>query len=458
MTRKVIFPVTRIHEPMRVDVEVEGGRVVDAWVGGHLFRGLEAMMTGRDPRDAALFTQRICGICTSAHAVAATLAQQQAFGVEPTPNGQHMTNLIYVADIIHNHLLHFYALVLFDYCLGVETPPYLPRQKGDYRLPQKVNNQVLAHSKTAWEMAARAHEMMAVFGAKAPMQQTIMATGVTEQAGPEKIAAYGAILREIRDFVENVYISDVLTIADFYRDYYSIGAGYGHLMSFGLFPAPVNGRRAFAAGVIVSRGAVQAVDSGEILEGIRYGWYADDQESRHPGEGRTVPARDKPEAYSWVKAPRYRGLAVESGPLARGWVNGDYRRGISVMDRLVARARETQKICRLAEGWLAELAPGAPTVRPFTPPPQGAGVGLTDAMRGALGHWLSYSGGKIDHYQIVTPTTWNFSPRDAGGGRGPVEEALVGTPVADADSLIEVGRVVRSFDPCFTCAVHLWKG
>ena len=123
----------------------------------------------------------------------------------------------------------------------------------------------------------------------------------------------------------------------------------------------------------MNRGAVETVDSGKILEGIRSGWYADEQESRHPSEGRTVPARDKPDAYTWIKAPRYQGLAFEGGPLARGWVNGDYRRGISVMDRLVARARETLKICRLAEDWLAQLAPGAPTVRAYTPPPQGVG-------------------------------------------------------------------------------------
>jgi hydrogenase large subunit len=454
MSRKTIFPVTRVHEPLRIDVEVTGGRVTDAWVGGHLFRGWEPMLTGRDPRDAALFSQRICGICSSAHAVAASLAQQQAFSVEPTPNGQHLTNLIFAADIIQNHLRHFYGLVLYDYVRGPATQPYLPHPAVDYRLTPKINDEIVGHAKTGAEMAARAHEMMAIFGAKAPHQQTIMPTGVTEKTDSERIMAYGAILREIRNFVETVLLADVLAIAEHYKDYYVIGGGYGNFMSFGLFPAPVTGKRAFSAGVAVGAGTSQALDTAQITEDIRYSWYTDENQPSRPETGVTVPARDKADAYSWVKAPRYGGAPVESGPMARAWLSGEWRRGVSVMDRLIARARETLKICRLAEGWLGLLVPGAPSLRPFTPPPQGTGAGLTDAMRGSLGHWFSYQNGKVIHYQIITPTTWNFSPRDAAGKRGPVEEALIGTPVAAADSLVEVGRVVRSFDPCFTCAVH----
>lgn len=456
MTRKVIFPVTRVHEPLRVDVEIEGGRVVDAWVSSLLFRGFEPIMAGRDPRDASLFLQRICGICSTAHAIAAAMAQQEAFGVVPTPNGQLLTNLIFAADLIQNHLRHFYVLVLYDYVAGPAVPPFIPRPKGDFRLPPKTNDELSQHGVKGIEMAVRAHEMLAVFGAKAPHQQTIMASGVTEQATSERIMAYRAVLREIKHFVETVYLADVLTIAEYYKDYYDIGAGYGNLLSYGMFPQPATGRRAIGAGVVIGKNATENLDGGQITENIHYSWYRDDGETRHPGEGETQPDRDKAEAYSWIKAPRYRGLAFEGGPLARAWIDNDWRRGISVLDRIIARARETLKVCRLAEQWLDELAPGGPTLRPFEPPPQGAGVGLTDAMRGPLGHWFSYQEGKIRRYQIITPTTWNFSPRDASGKRGAAEEALIGTPVADPDSLIEVGRVVRSFDPCFTCAVHAY--
>jgi len=455
MTIKTIFPMTRIHEPMKVDVDIQNGKVANAWIGATLFRGFEAMMKGRDPRDAALFTQRICGICSTAHAVTAAMALQQAYGIEPPPNGKHLINLIFAADMIQNHLRHFYILAFFDYVKGPDMAPYMPRLKGDYRLPQKINEQLMAHYKESILMAARAHEMLAIFGAKVPMAQTIMTTGVTERASSEKIVAYAAILKEISNWVNNVYLSDVMTLADYYKDYYHIGVGYGNMISFGLFPQPITGTYEFTPGLIVNRGLVSKLDLSKVGEESRYSWYRDEQQSRSPMEGQTIPDRDKEDAYSWVKAPRYGGQCFEGGPLARGWINGDYRRGVSVMDRIVARALETQKLCRLAEEWLQQLTPDGPTIQPFTPPQDGDGAGLTDAMRGPLGHWISIRQGKLQHYQIVTPTTWNFSPRDAHGIRGPVEEALIGTPVANPDSLIEVGRVIRSYDPCFTCAVHL---
>lgn len=454
MTVKTIFPVTRIHEPLRVDVDVQGGRVVDAWVSGYLFRGFEIMLNGRDPRDVALFTQRICGICSSAHAVAAAMAQQRAFGVMPTPNGQLLTNLIFAADILQNHLRHFYVLVLYDYVRGPDMPPYTPRISGDYRLPARRNQDLLDHARTGVDMAARAHEMMAVFGSKAPHQQTIMASGVTERATAEHLAAYRSILQELTAWISQVHLADVMTLAEYYPDYYNIGGGYGHFLSYGLFPQLQTGKRAWDAGVVVNKGQTVPLDTAQITEDVKFAWYQDDQ-ARQPAAGITAPDRGKAEAYTWVKAPRYQGLPLESGPLARGWVNGHYRRGVSVMDRLVARAQEALQICRLAADWLQQVVPGAPTLKPYTLPADGEGEGLTDAMRGALGHWLRVQNGRVSHYQIVTPTVWNFSPRDSQGLRGPVEQALIGTSVADPDNLIEVGRVLRSFDPCFTCAAHV---
>lgn len=454
MTVKTIFPTTRLHEPLRVDVDVQNGRVVDAWVSGLLFRGFEIMLQGRDPRDVALFTQRICGICSSAHAVAAVMAQQQAFGVAPTPNGQLLTNLIFAADMLQNHLRHFYILALYDYVRGPDMPPYVPRIAGDYRLPEQRNQTLLEHARAGIAMSARAHEMLAVFGGKAPHQQTIMASGVTERATAERLAAYRGILQELTAWITQVHLADVMTLAEYYPDYYHIGGGYGNFLSYGQFPQPQSGQRAWNAGVVVNKGPAMPLAVAQITEDVTHAWYQDDQ-ARYPGEAATVPDRGKDTAYTWVKAPRYQGLPLENGPLARGWVNGYYRRGVSVMDRLVARAQEAVQLCRLAADWLQQVMPGAPTLTPYTPPAAGEGVGLTDAMRGALGHWLRMENGRVSHYQIVTPTEWNFSPRDRQGLRGPVEQALVGTPAADADNLLEVGRVVRSFDPCFTCAVHV---
>lgn len=457
MALKTIFPMSRVHEPLRIDVQVENGRVTDAWVGGMLFRGMETMLTGRDPRDVSLFTQRICGICSSAHAMAATLAQRQAFGVSATPNGHLMSNLIVIADMIQNHLRHFYLLALYDYVQGPDMPPWTPRLKGEYRIPKKETDTLLSHARQGLEMAIRAHEMLALFGAKAPHSQTILPTGVTQPATAERIIAFRGILYEIKKWVETVHLEDVMTIANYYSDYYSIGTGYGNLLTFGMLPAPVTNEPVFAAGVITNKNSPQTLDVAHITESVQYSWYEDEKESRHPSEGITVPNRDKQTAYTWVKAPRYKGLPYEGGPLARAWMDNDYKKGISVMDRLAARQLEVVKLCRFAADWLELITPNGPTCHSYTPASHCQGIGIMDTMRGPLGHWMTIRDNKVAHYQIVTPTSWNFAPRDSQGLRGPVEEALIGTPVADPESLIEVGRVVRSFDPCFTCAIHAIK-
>jgi hydrogenase large subunit len=413
------------------------------------------MLEGRDPRDAVLFTQRICGICSSAHAVAANLALQQTYQVDATPNGQHLINLILAADMIQNHLRHFYLLALLDYVQGADMPPFVPRQKGDYRLPQKLNDEIFSHYKLAIKHSMHAHAMVALFGAKAPHVQTIMPTGVTEQVSADRIASYYGILREIKEFVEKVCVSDVLTIGEYYKDYYNIGRGYANLLSFGAFPEPITKRRQMSSCTIVNGSSVQPLDIRDMTQETTYSWYQSGKEVLKPEESETNPDLQKEGAYSWVKAPRYQGLPFECGPLARAWVHGGYRRGVSVIDRLLARVQEMVLLCDLAEGWLGQLVPGAPSLQPYTPADKGAGFGLTDCMRGSLGHWISIEDYKIKHYEIITPTAINFSPRDGKGQRGSVEEALIGTPVADPDSPIEVGRVVRSFDPCFNCAIHL---
>ncbi|MBP2645651.1 MAG: Periplasmic [NiFeSe] hydrogenase large subunit [Firmicutes bacterium] len=450
MTRQVVFPVTRMHEPLRVEVEVQNGRVADAWISGTMFRGFEFMMVGRDPRDAVLFTQRICGICSSAHAVAGGLALEQAFGVQPTPDGQLLINLILAADFLQNHLRHFYLLAMLDYVTVDGMPPFAPQKNWDLRLPKAVSDTLVDHAKKAVQVSAKAHSMFALFGGKAPMQQTIIPTGVSHIIESDRIMAYSSMLKEVLAFIEEAYIADVLTIAQYYPDYYELGAGYGNLLSYGMFLEA--GERIFPAGVAIGKGAVAGLSLSDITESTHASWYGD-----QTGSGEMQLNPDKEGAYSWVKAPRYQGLAVEGGPLARGWISGEYHRGVSVMDRLVARAKESLKIAALAEKWLGKLAPGAPAFQVYTPPERGEGIGLTDSMRGALGHWLAYENGRITRYQIITPTGWNFSPRDEKGLRGPVEEALIGIPVKDPENLVEIGRVIRSFDPCFSCAVHAFE-
>ena len=187
---------------------------------------------------------------------------------------------------------------------------------------------------------------------------------------------------------------------------------------------------------------------------MKYSYYTPESGNLNPAVGVTLPQEDKSGAYSWIKAPRYLKLVHEVGPLARMWINGDYRRGISVLDREMARALEAQKIAGAMDAWLNLLAPGKATRTTTTMPATGSGIGMTEAARGALGHWIQIRNSVIDRYQILTPTAWNASPMDDNGYRGAIEQALIGTPVVDIKQPIELLRVIHSFDPCLACSVH----
>jgi len=455
--RKTIFPVTRVHEPLQIDIEIQDGKIVDAWNGGHLFRGFEKMLRDRDPRDASIITQRICGICSTAHGVAAAYALRDAFGLAVTENGELLTNIIFGSDIMQNHLRHLCLLVAFDYVKGPEQAPFIPVQPGDYRFSKQMNDKLVADMLQGLDLAVRAHEITTIWGAKAPHAQTILPTGVTTPVTAERVLASAAITRQIAAFVDEVLLPDFQLIAETYQEYYHIGVGYGNLLSYGLFPLPHGGERTFKAGRVVNLGDVLPVDIDQITEDVTYAWYKD-RTTAHPLEGNIELDPDKNGAYTYVKAPRYEGLPYEGGPLARLWINGHYKQGISAMDRLIARVIELKMICDLMLEWLQKIVPGQPSLTAYTPPIGGSGTGLTDAMRGPLGHWVVIDNYRIKHYDIITPTVWNFSPRDAAGLRGPAEQALVGTPIQDADSAIEVARVIHTFDPCFSCAVHVMDG
>ena len=196
----------------------------------------------------------------------------------------------------------------------------------------------------------------------------------------------------------------------------------------------------------------------------------------HPSKGETEPDPKKKNAYSWLKAPRYDKNVMEVGPLARVVVahltgkdeklskmvtdtlarfDAPVEALFSVLGRHAARALEAKIVADRCAEWVMELQPGKPAHTPYDIPDQSEGVGLTEAPRGALGHWISIKGKRIGNYQCVVPTTWNGSPCDDNGAKGSMEQALIGTPIADVDNPIEAGRVVRSFDPCIACAVHV---
>ncbi|MCX7781719.1 MAG: nickel-dependent hydrogenase large subunit [Negativicutes bacterium] len=453
--RKTIFPITRLHEPLQVDIQVEAGKVTDAWVGGHLFRGFEKMLKNRDPRDASMITQRICGICSTAHGVAAAYALRDAYKLAATANGELITNIILGADLMQNHLRHICLLTAFDYVKGPDQSPFAPVEPGDYRFGKQQNDKLVADMFLGADIAARAHEIAAIWGAKSPHVQTILPTGTTTPVTAERVSASASIVREIRGYVEKTLIPDIQLIADTYREYYQMGVGYGNFLSYGLFPTAKPDERALKPGRVIKLGPVLPVDTAQITESVTHAWYKDGPHTFRPLAGEAELDPEKAAGYTYVKAPRYEGMPFEGGPLARMWINGHYRRGVSAMDRIVARALELKLVCEYMLDWLARLIPGQPSLSPYTPPIAGKGSGFTDAMRGPLGHWVEINDYHIAHYEIITPTAWNFSPRDDKGLRGPVEHALIGTPVQNPDSAIEVARIVHSYDPCFSCAVHM---
>jgi len=453
-----IDPVTRIEGHLKIEVDVDNGKVVDARSSGTLWRGIEVILKGRDPRDAQHITQRICGVCPIGHCMASTFNLDSAFGVKPPSNGRIIRNLILGANFIQSHVLHFYHLAALDYVVGPDVAPFIPRYKGDYLLPKDVNDAAVAHYLQALDIRMKAHELLAIWGGKAPTTMSVTPGGVTEKPSVDKIASSLWRIRQLQDFINNVYIPDVLAIAGVYKDYAQVGVSYKNFLSYGAFDLDdtQEPEKMFKRGRITSDVELDVVPE-QITEDIKFSWYKDDIGRRNPRQGVTEPDPHKKDAYSWIKAPRYDGIPHEVGPLARMWVNGDYRQGASLLDRHAARALETKKVTDAMEQWVMQLKPGEPVFTPYEIPQQSYGMGLTEAPRGALGHWIEIQNKKIANYQCVVPTTWNCSPRDNDFQRGAVEEALVGTPVADADNPIEVVRVVRSFDPCLACAVHLTK-
>ncbi|MBS3897842.1 MAG: nickel-dependent hydrogenase large subunit [Dethiobacter sp.] len=457
MPRIRINPLSRIHGYMSVEIEISNGTVADAWSSGLLYRGFESILKGRSPHDAVYLTQRICGICSSAHAIAAALTLENTFNIEVPHNGKVLRNLIFGADLIQNHLRHLYLLAIPDYISAPQNAPGGARSELDLRLPRKIEARIQENYLSALETSHLAHKAVATFGGKAPHLQSIVAGGVTEDVLTDRVIRFQALLGKLAKFINDKLLPDIEDIARYYADYYQIGKGYGNFLSFGMFPLDKDDKKKhFAAGLLLAGETQSKYDAEKISLDIRHAWYQGSDGLQKPLAQASTPAPGKDEAYSWIKAPRYEERAFEGGPLARMWLSGIYQNGISVMDRLMARAIEAREVIVQLNNWLRELLPDQPTINWLDPLPlSGEGEGLVEAMRGPLAHWVRIENRRIDAYRIITPSAWNLSPRDSAGQRGPLEEALVGTPVANTDNPVEVGRVVRSFDPCISCAVHV---
>lgn len=504
MKTVLIDPVTRIEGHLAVKVEVNNGKVEKAFCSGEMFRGFENILRGRDPLDAHQITQRICGVCPISHGITSIRAQDQAYKITPPPNGRLLRNLIQAANYIQSHIIHFYHLCALDFvdiaAIGNYTgkdesltylrdwvkfqlasnstapaAPFLPRYNTKYIEDHDLNMIAIKHYLEALEMRRLAHHACAIFGGKVPHPTALVPGGVTEKAAPDKIARYRSVLAKLKKFVNDAYIPDVLEVAKKFPEYFTIGKGCGNYMAYGAFPESNDDSvKVFPSGVIL-KGKLETFSAERIREDVGHSKFSSPT-GLHPSKGQTTAAPDgKTDAYSWLKAPRYDGLPMEVGPLARvlvayeGKVHPQLNQTIdellkglnlgpevlnSVLGRHAARALETKIIIDRAFAWLDQLVPGDPTCTPFTPPDSSEGMGLWEAPRGALGHWITIRGGRIDNYQCVVPSTWNSSPRCDKNIPGPMEQALENTPVADPENPVEAARVVRSFDPCLACAVH----
>lgn len=556
-SRIVIDPVTRIEGHLRIELEVKDNTVVDAFSSGTMVRGFELILKGRDPRDAWAFVERACGVCTTVHALASVRAVEDALGITVPPNADLIRNLMFCAQYLQDHVVHFYHLHALDWVDVVSALSADPKKTSElaqslsswpksspgyfsdlqtrlktfvdsgqlgifanaywghkaYKLPAEVNLLGVAHYLEALEWQKEIVKVHAIFGGKNPHPNYLVggvpcSLNINEAnaINAERLAMVGKLFDDAKTFVEQVYIPDLLAIAGFYKDWGAIGGGLSNYMAYG--DLPVNGYGditsfKFPRGVILNRNLAEVLpidgkDPMQVQEFVNNSWYdyaAGDGTGLHPWDGETAlhytgpkppyEELDVTKKYSWLKTPRWKGEPMEVGPLARVLVA--YASGstqvkdlvdstlkrldvpvtalFSTLGRTAARGLETM----LVAGWAKEFYDAllgnikrgetrtADTTRwePASWPAEAKGVGLTEAPRGALAHWIVIRDQKIANYQLVVPSTWNASPRDAKGQRSAYEASLIGTPLADSDQPVEVLRTIHSFDPCLACAVHI---
>jgi hydrogenase large subunit len=498
----VIHPITRIEGHLKVEAVVDNGEIKDASISGTMFRGIEIMLKGRDPRDAVMITQRICGVCPEPHAIASVSAVEEYAGLKDKipVNGILLRNLILGTRSIADHILHFYILSGLDYIDPAQvmeyngadqdlnilkfflqqgySRPFLPRDEIDYRLDTKTTNIVVGHYIKAMDIYRKAQQAATLFGGKWPHDAAVVSGGVSQRLTADRITEFIWRLEEIADFVKNYYLPDVIAVAKAYNDYLEIGKGCRNLLAYDSYQTSSNGRfndYLFKGGLVNNIDKYNKINIDNITEDITHSWYKE-SEPLYPGEGKTEPTADKKKAYSWVKSPRYDSMVYEVGPLASvlttyfgkkdphiknmvdsslSEIGTDISSMYSVAGRHLARVLSANILADQLSVWARELKVEEPTTVEYDPPSDGKGIGLCAAPRGALGHWLNVEDGRISNYQVITPTAWNASPKDKDGQPGPYEQALIGIKVKESQSPVEILRVIRSFDPCTACAVHL---
>ncbi|GAA4501029.1 nickel-dependent hydrogenase large subunit [Gluconacetobacter tumulicola] len=485
-TRLVVGPFNRVEGDLEVRLDIADGQVRAAQVNATLFRGIERILEGRDPMDALAIAPRICGICSVSQSHAAALALAGVMGIGPAANGQVATNLILATENLADHLTHFHLFFMPDFARAdYEGRPWFVRTHARFAAMRGTAVRSILQTR------ALLLHVMGVLAGHWPHTLAIQPGGVSRGVGMQECVRLGSILAGVRAALEeNLFgtgLEEVAALADVaaletwraqgpqgdFRLFLEIaadleleqsGRAYDRFLSYGAYPGGlVAGRAAqlWPGGLFVD-GATRTLEIAAVTEDHAAS-HMDDHDHPHPPfAGSTIPRLRDGAAYSWCKAPRLSGLPYETGALARQLVAGQplardlmARGGGNVLSRVVARLVESARLLIAMEGWVRMLRPGAPWCHVQGAVPDGRAVGMTEAARGALGHWLRVEGGRIAGYQIIAPTTWNFSPRDGSGTPGPLERALVGAPVRPGERApLSVQHIVRSFDPCMACTVH----
>ena len=566
--RVVVDPVTRIEGHMRVEVNLDDNNVIrNAVSTGTMWRGLEVILKGRDPRDAWAFTERICGVCTGTHALTSCRAVEDALGIEIPDNANSIRNIMQLTLQVHDHLVHFYHLHALDWVDVVsalsadpkatsalaqsisnwpmsspgyfrdiqnrlkkfvesgQLGPFMNGYWGNpaYKLPPEANLMAVTHYLEALDFQKEIVKIHTIFGGKNPHPNWLVGgmpcainmdgTGAVGAINMERLNLVKSIIDRSIEFIDQVYVPDLKAIASFYKDWtYGGGLSSMSVLSYGDIPDRANDysdsnlllpRGAIINGDLSKIHEVDLRDPSEIQEFVDHSWYkyADESRGLHPWDGETEPnftlgpktqgtktnikSLDEEGKYSWIKAPRWKGHAMEVGPLSRyiiGYVQNkpEFKEPtdklltdlglplealFSTLGRTAARGLEASwaahKMRYFFDKLMANIKAGdsnTANIEKWDPsrwPKEAKGVGFTEAPRGALGHWIKIRDGKIDNYQAVVPTTWNGSPRDGKGQIGAFEAALMNTPVAVADQPLEILRTLHSFDPCLACSTHV---
>lgn len=453
-TKVIVNPITRISGYLQIEVEIENNVVVDAKSQGMMFRGFEKMLKGRVPTDAIYFTERICGICSTAHGLVSARALENALNVIPSLNERILRDIMHSSEFIQNHLRHFYQFVLPDYVGNIGVDPVFTVENKDYRIPEKESERLREDYFLSIEVSKKAHQLLAILGGKAPHTHGVFVGGVTSTLNAEKVLEAQGIVAELIDFIENRMIDDVNTIGKYYEEYYEIGASSGNFMSYGLFDSYAD-IKYVPRRIILNNGEELEIDPSKITQNIYNSWYSAEGEQFGVENDNWQANPQKPTGYSWIKAPRYDGMPMEVGPLARMYISGLYRQKSSTMNRLVARVLEAKEVAEGIRKLLGRVKVEPLSFKKFVMPREALGFDLHDTTRGALAHFVGIRDKVIDKYTIITPSGWNLSPTDSAGVKGTVEQALIGTFIDNPSDPVEIGRIVRSFDPCVSCGTHV---